>query len=188
MAFVLEALRGDEALDPWGLGVWLGALFLRLDFAANDIFADLVCHRQSKQQLLPREDAHIILFRQPKHLPDPPRALRAQPLRLDGIRVSETRDLRRALLDNGKGKHGEVHGDDAAANGLAAALTGAAGAVARVAGGEKEPHARRVHDALLHWETLLVVAAGDLEDVAFPLVAEDVALDFLTHALVHDCA
>ena len=39
-------------------------------------------------------------------------------------------------------------------------------------------------DALLHGETLLVVSAGDAEDVALPLVAEGVSRDLLGDALV----
>ena len=45
-----------------------------------------------------------------------------------------------------------------------------------------------MHDALLHRETLLVVAAGDFEDVAFELGGDAVAGDFLAHALVHEAA
>ena len=45
-----------------------------------------------------------------------------------------------------------------------------------------------MHDALLHRETLLVVAAGDLEDVAFEFGTDAVASDFLAHAFVHEGA
>lgn len=40
-----------------------------------------------------------------------------------------------------------------------------------------------MHDALLHGETLLVVAAGDLEDVALEFVANAVARNLLTHSV-----
>ena len=53
---------------------------------------------------------------------------------------------------------------------------------------QQEPHARRVHDALLHGEALLVVAAGDAELVAFEFVADAVAGDFGAHASVHEDA
>ena len=53
---------------------------------------------------------------------------------------------------------------------------------------QEEADPRRVHDALLHGEPLLVVAAGDFEDVAFELGGEAVAGDFLAHALVHEAA
>jgi hypothetical protein len=40
-----------------------------------------------------------------------------------------------------------------------------------------------VHDALLHGETLLVVAASDLEDVALEFVTNAVASNLLTHSV-----
>lgn len=40
------------------------------------------------------------------------------------------------------------------------------------------------HDTLLHLETLLVVSAGNSEDVALELVAHDLAFDLLTHSSV----
>ena len=45
-----------------------------------------------------------------------------------------------------------------------------------------------MHDALLHRETLLVVAAGDFEDVAFEFGGDAVARDLLAHAFVHEAA
>ena len=45
-----------------------------------------------------------------------------------------------------------------------------------------------MHDTLLHREALFVVAAGDLEDVAFELGRDAVAGDFLAHALLHEAA
>ena len=42
MTLVLEALRGDEALDAGGFGVGFLAFAFGLDFAADDEFADLV--------------------------------------------------------------------------------------------------------------------------------------------------
>lgn len=45
-----------------------------------------------------------------------------------------------------------------------------------------------MHDSLLHGEALLVVAAGDAENVAFEFVADAVALDFGTHAAFHEDA
>jgi hypothetical protein len=45
VTLVLEALRGDETLDAWGLGVWLLALALWLHFTTDDILADLKWQR-----------------------------------------------------------------------------------------------------------------------------------------------
>ena len=103
-------------------------------------------------------------------------------------KVGEAGDIGVALLDDGESEDRQVHGDDAAADGLALALTSAAGAVARVAVSEEKPDTSRVHDTLLHRETLLVVSAGDAEDVALELIADAVAGDFLTHAAVHEDA
>ena len=41
VALVLETLRGDKTLNFGGFGVWLLALALWLDFAANDEFTNL---------------------------------------------------------------------------------------------------------------------------------------------------
>lgn len=102
--------------------------------------------------------------------------------------VGQAGDIGVTLLDNGQSEDRQVHGDDAAADGLALALTSAAGAVAGVAVSEEETDTSRVHDTLLHGETLLVVSTGDAEDVALELVADRVTGDFLTHAAVHEDA
>ena len=45
-----------------------------------------------------------------------------------------------------------------------------------------------MHDPLLHGKALLVVAAGDFEDVAFELGTDAVARDFVAHAAFHEDA
>ena len=50
---------------------------------------------------------------------------------------------------------------------------------------QQQSNARRVHDTLFHGESLLVVTARDLEDVAFEFGADAVAGYFLPHAAVH---
>lgn len=97
--------------------------------------------------------------------------------------VGQAGDVGLALLDDGEGQDGQVHAGDAAADGLALALTSAAGAVAGVAVGEEEADTVGGQDTLLHGETLLVVATGDAEDVALELVAEGVAGNLSTHLL-----
>ena len=57
-----------------------------------------------------------------------------------------------------------------------------------MAGAEEQADPGGVHDALLHREALLVVAAGDLEDVPFELGPHAVAFDLGAHALVHEAA
>ena len=101
---------------------------------------------------------------------------------MDG--VGQAGDVLLALLDNRESENGKVGADDAAADRLALALAGAAGAVAGVAVGEEEADTVGGNDTLLHRETLLVVAAGDADDVALPLIAKGVGRDLSAH-LVH---
>ena len=98
---------------------------------------------------------------------------------MDG--VGEAGDVLLALLDDGEGKDGEIAADDAAADGLALALTGAAGAVAGVTVGEEKADTVGGNNTLLHRETLLVVATGDADDVALPLISEGVGGDLSAH-------
>ena len=130
--------------------------------------------------------AHIVVLAQAEEAANLGGPLGAQPLGLHPVR--QAGDLAVALAHDGQGQHGQVHADDAAAHALALALAGAARAVARVALAEQQAHARRVHDALLHGEALLVVAAGDAEGVAGELVAHAVARHLLAHAPVHEDA
>ena len=102
--------------------------------------------------------------------------------------VGDTWDVGISLLDDGESEDGQVHGDDASADGLTLALTSAAGAVAGVSVGEEKANTGWVHNTLLHWETLLVVSSGDLEDVALELISNGVTWDLSTHALLHEDA
>lgn len=97
--------------------------------------------------------------------------------------VGDTWDVGISLLDDGESEDGEIHGDDASADGLALALTGSARTVARVALRKQKANTGWVHDSLLHWETLLVVTAGDLEDVALELISDRVTWDFSAHTM-----
>jgi len=168
VALVLEALRSDQALDLGGLGVWLRALLLGLDLAADN------------------ELANIIILAETEEAAELGGTLGTKTLGQHG--VSQAGDVGITLLDDGEGEDGQVHADDAATDGLPLALSITARSVARVALAEEESHTGRVHDTLLHREALLVVAAGDLEDVALELVADAVTWDFLTHAAVHEDA
>lgn len=132
------------------------------------------------------EKTHIIFLAETEEAADLGGALGTEALGVDDI--GQTGDVGVTLLDDGEGEDRQVHCDDAAADGLALALTSAAGAVARVTVCEQEPDTGGVHDTLLHRETLLVVSTGDAEDVALELVADAVAGDFVTHAAVHEDA
>ena len=151
------------------LGVWLRILLLR----TRDLSPDHV---------LP----HIILLGQVEEFADLGSPLGTKTFGDDG--VGQSGDLVLALLDDDHGEDSNIGANDAATNRLALALTGAADTVARVAVGEEETDTVGYKDTLLHGETLLVVAAGDLEDVALELVAQAVALDFGAHATVHEDA
>lgn len=179
----LEALGGNQPLDfgtsrtdvrilsrngrlgDLRLGVRLRILLLgALDLPANNVLPD------------------VVLLGEVEELADLSRTLGAKALGEDG--VGQAGDLVVALLDDYEGEDGNIGTDDAATDGLALALTGAAGAVARVAVGEEEADTVGHEDTLLHRETLLVVTAGDTEDVALPLVAERVPRDFLRDLLL----
>lgn len=147
------------------LGVRLGVLLLRaLDLPSHNVLPD------------------IVLLRQVEELPDLGRPLGTETLGKDVL--SQPGDLVLALLDDDEREDGDIGTDDAAADGFALALTGAAGTVARVAVAEEEADTVGEEDTLLHGETLLVVSTGDAEDVALPLVTESLGGDFLCDLLV----
>lgn len=166
VALVLQALGGDQALDLGGLGVGLLALALGLNLAADDILAN------------------IVILGEAEELSDLGRALGTQTLGVHD--VGQAGDVLIALLDDGQGEDGHVVADDAAVDGLALSLACAARAVARVTVREEEAHAVRVKDTLLHGEALLVVTAGDAEDVTLELIADGVARDLGAHALLEE--
>jgi hypothetical protein len=142
------------------LGIWLRSFFL----LAHD---------------LPSDDklAHIILLLEVEEFADLGGTLGAEAFGENG--VGEAGDLLLALLDDDEGEDGNIRADDAPSNGLALALARATGAVARVAVCEQESDTVREEDALLRWETLLVVPSCNAEDVALPFVADRVAGDLL---------
>jgi hypothetical protein len=229
VTLVLEALGGDETLDLGGLGVWLLALALWLDFTTDDELADLEStrektrsaftwlrdskthlahalqvwlrvqpateHPSTRERWADGEAAarragdddgnvvgtYIIILGEAEELADLGGTLGTQALGVDDI--GQTGDVGLALLDDAEGQNGQVHGDDAATNRLALALTIAASTVARVAVGEQQTDTGWVDDTLLHRETLLVVASSDAEDVALELVANAVTGDLGAHSV-----
>jgi len=165
MTLVLETLRSNQTLNLWCLGIWLLTLTLWLDFTTDNKLAD------------------IIFLGEAEELADLCGALGTKTLGVNDI--SDTRDIAIALLDDGECKNGQIHSNDAATDGFTLALTSSAGSVAGVAIAEEKTDTSWVHDSLLHWETLLVVAAGNLEDIALEFVANSVTWDLCAHSLIH---
>jgi len=116
VALALQALGSNQTLDLGGLGV-LGLALLG-DGAANDELAD------------------IILLVEAEETADLGGTLGAETLGDDG--VGETGELALTLLDDAQGENGKVLTGDGTTDGLALALTGAAGAVAAVTVGEEQ--------------------------------------------------
>jgi hypothetical protein len=180
-----EALLGDHALDLGGL---VEGLVLALDLAGNNVLAHVV-----------------LLLIEGEGLDDVVSPLSAETV--GALNVGDSGDFLVALFDNAEEDGGEVGADDAAADGLAFALTSAGGSVALLTykglvdvfdwfiiynekerrpltSSEEDARAGVHQDALLHLEALLVVAAGDSEDVALELFAHDFTIDFLAHSSV----
>lgn len=125
---------------------------------------------------------HIVILAEGEEAADLGGALGSETLGVDD--VGQAGDVGITLLDDSEGEDGQVHADDAATDGLPLALTSAAGAVAGVTLGEQESDTGRVHDTLLHGETLFVVSTGDAEDVALELIAKVVTGDLSAHLLI----
>jgi len=166
VTLVLQALRSNQTLDLRSLGVGLLALTLGLDLTANNEFAD------------------IIFLAEAKEAADLGSPLGTQTLGVYG--VGEAGNVVIALLDNADSEDREIHADNAATNTLPLTLASTTGSVARMALAEEESDTSGVHNTLLHREALLVVSAGDLEDVSLELVADAVGRDLVAHTAVHE--
>ena len=204
MTLVLETLGSNETLNTRCLGVGFLAFALGLNFTADDEFADLVVRtkyqhpfkhykkrppRAGKRGRVKSErnaSTHIIILPQPKELANLSRPLRPQPLRQHLVR--DSRNLLVTLLDHTQCQHRQIHRNNAPPHTLPLPLPSPPGPITAVARAQQQADSRRVHDTLLHRKPLLVVAAGDLEDVAFEFGADAVALDFRAHAFFHEAA
>ena len=183
MTLVLQTLRGDQTLNLRSLGVRFLAFTLRLNLTTNDELANLCMKTRislAEAHTLPRcessrigdEDmyTHIIILGEVEELPNLRSTLGTQTLRMNHI--GDTGDVVFTLLDNRKSQDRQIHCDDAATDRLALAFTSATGSIAGMTFGEEKSDASGMHDALLHGKTLLVVATGDLENVALELVTD----------------
>lgn len=97
--------------------------------------------------------------------------------------IRETGNIIVTLLDDRESQNGEIHSNDAATDGFALALSGTAGTITGMTIGKEKADTSRVHDSLLHRETLLVVAAGDSKDVALEFITNAVARNLRTHSV-----
>lgn len=102
--------------------------------------------------------------------------------------IGESGDVLFSLLDDHKRESRQVGANDAASHRLSLSLSGATGPVAGRARREEESDAAWDQDTLFHWESLLVVSAGNLDDVALELVPEGVSGDLGGHSLVVEAA
>jgi len=157
-----ETGLGDHALDSGGL---VEGLVSTLDFTSNNVLADIV-----------------LLFVEGEGLDDVVASLGAE--LVGALNVGDTSDLLVATLDNSKEDSGEVGVEDATTDGLSLAFTSAGGLVAGSTRSEQDTGSSVDEDSLLHLETLLVVTAGNSEDVALELFSHDIAFDLLTHSSV----
>lgn len=196
MTLVLETLRGDETLNAGSLGVWFLAFALGLDFTTDDELADLyhthplatVPSNQSplSPAIVNSGATHIIILRKPKELPNLRRSLRPQPLWQHLIR--QPRQLFIPLLNHTKCQHRQIHSHNTPPHRLPLPLSSTSRPIAAMPRTQQQPHTCRMHDTLLHWKPLLIVAASNFEDVAFELGTDAVTWDFLAHAAVHEDA
>jgi len=156
----------DEALDLGGLHA--GLLTGLLDLAADDELADVGIALEVKEAA----DLGGTLGAKAAGVLD----------------VGHAVDLLRAGLDDDQVQDGDIGAEDAAADGLTAALaaTTAPRVVANSSALQEEQDTASGEDSLGHRETILVGSTGDLQDVAIPSVGEDLALDLLAKAVVEE--
>merc|ERR1719183_76522 len=102
------------------------------------------------------------------------------------LNVGESGDVLLTLDDNAEGNDSKIGARDASTHGLPLALTGPAGPEGRSALPEENFGPSLDQNALFHGESLLVVSAGDAEDVALIVITHDVSVDFLAHSPVEE--
>merc|ERR1719253_193524 len=121
---------------------------------------------------------HVVLLLEVEQLSDVGRTLWSETSRL--VVVSEARNILSTLLHDDQLQGGQVWSDNASTDRLAFAAAVAEPlvlAVARHALFEEQAHTLVTEDTLLHWESLFVVSARDLEHVAVELVTQSGAIN-----------
>jgi hypothetical protein len=155
LALALETLGGNQTLDLGSLGVLLLALLD--DGTADDELAD------------------VVLLVETEEATDLGGTLGAETLGDNG--VGETGELTLTLLDDAQGKDGKVQTGDGTANGLALALTSAAGAVAAVAVGEEQTGTGGEENCSKKFDEysgrfVVVVSPGEIGGFFFPVIPQ----------------
>jgi len=155
-----ESSVSDQSLDLGGL-VSDGLAFL-FDLSSDD------------------ESSDIIILGQSEKFSDSGGSLGSESLGELGI--SEASNLLFTNLDDSKGKSGKIRSDDASSNGLSLSFTSSSGSVALVASLHEESDSSLDKDTLLHGETVLIITAGNFEDVSLEFVTKTITFDFLAHS------
>ena len=125
---------------------------------------------------------NIVLLRQVKEPSDLRRPLGTKALGEGDI--SQPRNVVITLLYDNHGQYGNIGANNASTDGLAFALASPPNTVAGVAVGKEKTDTVWDEDALFHRETLFIVATGNTEDIALPLVADRIGGNFLGDLLV----
>uniref|UniRef100_A0A2M3YXH6 Putative 40s ribosomal protein s6 n=1 Tax=Anopheles braziliensis TaxID=58242 RepID=A0A2M3YXH6_9DIPT len=128
--------------------------------------------------------ADIVLLGQVVQLADVVGTLRSEPARY--LRIGQPGNVLLSLAHNDQRQSGQVLVDDATAHRLALTLAGTARTIARVSLLQQQTNTGGRQHALLHRETLLVVATGNLHDVALPFIAQEVRNELGAHALLEE--
>jgi hypothetical protein len=104
----------------------------------------------------------------------------------EGLRllVCQTINFSVTLLHNNQVEDREIRTNNATADGLALAFTAFTLAIARSALLQQQANTLVGDDTLLHRETLLIVTAGNTENVALVIRTEAVTADFARHLLL----
>jgi len=165
-ALALQPVRGNEALDVGHFGLGLAMFILVLAGIGEGVLADIVALAEVEEAA----DLAGALW----------------PAQAGLLGVSKALDVLLADFGDDAIDDGVGVGDDAPADGLAAAGAVAEGVAAHAlfAGTEKEAHALLLEHAELHREALLVLPTSDLQHIALELLAESVTLNLLAQALL----
>lgn len=148
-------------MDLWSLGVGL--------FALGNFSSD-------------NEVTDIILLGQTEELSDVVSSLWTQSL-WNRV-VGDTFNFFVTLLGDDQRQDSQIWANNGTSDGLSLSLTVTSWSVTGVTVSQQQLNSGWQQDTLLHWETLLVVTTGDLEDVALELVANGFTVNFLTNTLV----